>query len=81
MTDLHKILNELGECARDATPPNVDVRQRVMESLAIRSQVLPPDPTPLAFCGVAIALAVSLLIAFLPLWQTLSEPWACYLPH
>ncbi len=81
MTDPHDLLTKLAECARAAPSPKVDVRARVMESLSTRSTVLQADPAPLAFCGVAVALAASAVFAFLPFWQLLSEPWICYLPQ
>ncbi|MCA9217780.1 MAG: hypothetical protein KDB27_32145 [Planctomycetales bacterium] len=78
MTDPEQLLRELAESTRSAPPPKVDVRDRVMDTISARSQVLPPDPVPLAFCGFAIALAASVVFVYLPLWHALSEPWACY---
>ena len=81
MIDPDKLLSELSEAARRETAPTLDVRMRVMESISAQKQTLRPDVTPFAFVGVAAALAVCVAIAFLPAWQTMSEPWVCYLPQ
>lgn len=78
MTDPHRLLTELSKRAREDNAPIVDVRQRVMETLAVKS--VAPDIAPLAFGVVAAAIAASVVFVLLPVWQTMSEPWVCYFP-
>ena len=78
MTDPHRLLSELSKKSRKDIAPIVDVRQRVMESLAAKSIAV--DIAPLALGGVAAAIAASVVFALLPVWQTMSEPWVCYFP-
>ena len=81
MTDPHKILTELSDVAQREIIPSVDVRDRVLQTLASTQQVLPPDKAPLAFCGVVGVVAASIVFALFPTWQAMTEPWACYFPQ
>ena len=81
MTDPHDLLSELSKTARRESVPAVDVRPRVMESISVSSQIPRPDATPIVCCGIAVALAACVVIGLFPTWQTLSEPWVCYLPQ
>ena len=84
MTDVDRMLRELSTTARDAPPPTVDVRASVARTLARASTTgaAPPprEVLPLTLAGVAMALAASAVIAFLPAWRTMFEPWAGYFP-
>ena len=79
-TDPHKLLVELSDKARSADAPIVDVRHQVMKSVASRT-VFVSDVAPLAFSGLAVGIAASVVFAFLPLWLTMAEPWICYFPQ
>ncbi len=81
MIDPHTLLTDLSKSARRESVPAVDVRMRVMESLSVQSQIPRPDLTSVVCCGLAIALSACVVIAMFPTWQTLSEPWVCYLPQ
>lgn len=81
MIDPHDLLSELSNAARRESIPSVDVRMRVMESISVSSQIPRPDATPIVCCGIAVALAACVVIGLFPTWQTLSEPWVCYLPQ
>ncbi len=80
MTDVDRLLRELAETAQDAPVPAIDVRSRVLSTLASRSRQASLDVLPIAFAGAAVTVAAILLIMLLPLWRTMTEPWAAYLP-
>ncbi len=75
MTDIDQILRELSEAAREESPPPIDVRLSILETLRTRSQPACIDLTPIAFAGVSVAVAATVVFAFLPTWQSLSGPW------
>ena len=79
MTHVDRRLRELSRAARNAAAPSVDVRSRVTQTLAARTKP-PLEKLPLIFTGVAVALAASAAVAFLPAWRILFEPWAGYFP-
>ena len=80
MTDSHDLLMRLSEQARAEEIREIDVRDTVMQSIAAQPPCWRPERTSLAFCGVAVVLAACTVLAFLPSLQTMSQPWACYLP-
>lgn len=80
MTDVDKLLRDLSSIARRRAAPAVDVRARVLQTIATEPRPAPLDVLPIAATGVAIAVAAIVVIALLPAWQIMSEPWACYLP-
>lgn len=80
MTDVDKLLRELSSVARTEGQPAIDVRQSVLDTLATQTQPSRIDLTPVAFTGVAIAVAAVVVVALLPAWQTMSDPWVCLLP-
>ena len=80
MTDVDQMLRELSTAARDAPPPSVDVRASVARTIAATVAPPPREVLPLALAGVAMALAASAVIVFLPAWRTMFEPWAGYFP-
>ncbi|MBL8871306.1 MAG: hypothetical protein JNK90_16125 [Planctomycetaceae bacterium] len=79
MTDIDKVLKDLTKSARSEPIPQVDVRARVIATLADRPRPASLDPVPIACVGLALTTAVAVLIAFWPAWQDLSEPWIAYL--
>lgn len=80
MKDTDQLLHDLSTTARSEPPPQVDVRERVLASLSIRSRRDPLDIVPVAFAGAALTVAAAALLIVLPSWQTLTEPWSAYLP-
>ncbi len=82
MSDINidKLLRELSNLARTDSLPAVDVRSSVLQTLAAQSQPVRVDLTQVAFTAVSVAVAASVVIALLPAWQTMSEPWVCLLP-
>lgn len=77
MKDLENLLEAAGEAARRVPTPQVDVRGRVLAS--ITQHATPAiDVAPLYFTAALVTLAASLCFAFLPSWQTMTEPWASY---
>lgn len=79
MTDVDKLLRELTSSARSAPIPQIDVRARVIATLADGPRPVSLDPIPIAFVGFALTTAAAVLKAFWPAWQALSEPWIVYL--
>ena len=80
MTDVDKLLRELSRVARTQTLSMIDVRESVLRTLSAQSQPTRIDLTPIAFTTIAVAVASAVVIALLPAWQTMSEPWVCLLP-
>lgn len=79
MNEPHDILNRLAARARDEVPLQVDVQGRVMETLACRPRPVKTETTTLVVSVLAVATAACIVLALLPAWQAISEPWACYL--
>lgn len=81
MKKVDKLLSDLGHAARRASPPDVDVHSKVLKTIA-RQQVVNRaaklDFVPLAFGGVAIAVAAMVCFVCFPSFQMLSDPWASY---
>ena len=80
MTDVDKLLHELSSIAQSDAPPTIDVCDRVMQTVSAQPQRTPLDSVPLAFAGATVAVAAIVLIALLPAWQAMFEPWVAYLP-
>jgi ABC-type phosphate/phosphonate transport system permease subunit len=80
MTDVAKLLRELSRVDQTDAARAVNVRARVLQTITTQLRPAPLDVLPIAFTGVAIAVAAVVVIALLPAWQTMSEPWVCYLP-
>ena len=78
MKNLDKLLNQLGDVARKEPAPDIDVRQRVLQTIVVQRPMPKLDIVPIFTSGVAVTVAVTLLIAFLPSWQTMFDPWASY---
>ena len=78
MNDLDNILNGLGEMARKEPAPEVDVRQRVLQTVGVQQSTPKFDIVPIVFSSVAVTVAASLSILCIPSWQTLFDPWASY---
>lgn len=78
MNRLNALLNQLGESARKEPPPEVDVRDRVLQTISVQQPSLKLDTVPLVFSGIAIAVAAMLLVACFPSWQTMFDPWASF---
>ena len=78
MKPVDTLLNELGSAARSEVGPDVDVRAHVLETIAEHRLVPRLDIAPLLFGGTAITIAAGVLVAFLPSWQTVFDPWALY---
>jgi len=81
MKDVESLLGDLGRMARNEARPEVDVRSRVMSSIAAQPSVARLDLVPLVFSGVAVAVAAMLVISFLPSAETMLDPWASYFSH
>ena len=80
MTNVDKLLRDLSTVARTEAQPAIDVRHSVLETLSAQPQPTRLDLTPIAFTGVAVAVAAAVVIALLPAWQTMSDPWGALLP-
>lgn len=80
MNDVDKLLADLSRAARSEPAPSVDVSEQVMRTLTRLPIIAPVDYSPIVFASAALALAASALVAFFPAWQSLTEPWAAYLP-
>lgn len=81
MTDVDRLLRELAGVARTKTAPAISVRTRVLQTIHAQPQSAPLDLVPAAFAGVAVAVAFAVLIALLPAWQAMFEPWVDYFPY
>jgi ABC-type phosphate/phosphonate transport system permease subunit len=80
MTDVDRVLRDLSSIVRSETGPAINVRARVIQTVATQSRCAPLDVLPIAFTGVAVAIAAAVVIVFLHAWQTMFEPWVAYLP-
>lgn len=80
MNDVDKLLRGLSESARSEPARPLDVRARVLKTVSMQPRLAPLDMVPIAFAGAAMAVAATVLIALLPAWQTLTEPWVAYMP-
>lgn len=78
MNEVDAILNQLGDAARKEPSPDVDVRLRVMQTVAVQRPVLKLDIVPIVFSGVAVTAAAMIFIVCFPSWQTMFDPWASY---
>lgn len=78
MTDMESLLGDLGRMARNEALSEVDVRSRVMSTIAAQPSVVRLDLVPLVFSGFAVAVAAVLVISFLPSAETMLDPWASY---
>lgn len=78
MSELDKLLNELGDVARKESAPDVDVRLRVLQTIAVQKPALKLDVLPIVFSGVAVTVAATVFIVCFPSWQTMFDPWASY---
>jgi len=79
MNDFEANLNKLAEAARDEPAPDIDIRSRVMHTVAAYQQpVTRLDLLPIAFSGVAVTVAASLVFVCLPSLQMILDPWASY---
>ena len=80
MNDIDAVLRELGDVARTAPAPRIDVQHRVLGTIAARGPVTWNDWVPLAVGGVAVATAAVVAITFMPTWNMMFEPWVGYFP-
>lgn len=80
MNDIDKLLHNLAYQARSEPAQPIDVRARVMQTVSSRNYAAPLDISPIVFAGVSVAIAAGFLIALLPTWMTLMDPWVAYLP-
>lgn len=81
MKEVDELLNSLGSAARKEPTSEVNVRSQVLKSLAIHPAMQPTtrfDLVPIAFGGIAVAVAAVLCVVCLPSFQALSDPWASY---
>ncbi|MCC6507546.1 MAG: hypothetical protein IT423_00455 [Pirellulaceae bacterium] len=78
--NVDKLLADLSRAARSEPAPSVEVSEQVMRTLTHLPFIAPVDYLPIVFAGAALALAAIILVALFPAWQSLSEPWAAYLP-
>ena len=78
MNQLDTLLNQLGDAARKESSPDVDVRLRVLQTIAVQRPAVKLDIIPIVFSGMAVTVAATLFIAFFPSWQTMFDPWASY---
>ena len=76
MNDVDGLLKQLGESARREPSSTIDVRERVLQSVSLVPVKV--DWFPIICGGVACAVAATLLVACLPSWQTMFDPWASY---
>ena len=76
MNDVDGLLNQLGKAARREPSPSVDVRERVLQSVSIAPVKV--DWFPVVCGGIACVVAATLLVACLPCWQTMFDPWASF---
>ncbi len=81
MTDADEVLCELSSLARLETEPVINVRTRVMRTISAQPRRAALDVMPVAFAGIAVTVAAGVLIALLPTWQMMFEPWIAYLPR
>ena len=80
MNNVDKLLADLSRAARSEPVPSVEVSEQVMRTLTRLPFIAPVDYSPIVFASAALALAATVLVAFFPAWQSLSEPWTAYLP-
>ena len=78
-SDIATLVRSLSRRADEEPVAPIDVRARVAANLATEVR-LPVDAVPLACSGVAVAVAAAVVVALLPAWQAVSEPWIAYLP-
>lgn len=80
MNNLDKLLTDLSRAARTESAPSVEVSEQVIRTLTRLPIIAPVDYSPIVFASAALAVAATVLVAFFPAWQSLSEPWTAYLP-
>ena len=80
MTDVNRLLEDLAEQARREEPPPIDICEDVMSTLSVSPRVVGTDYTPVAIAAVAMTVAATAVIAFLPAWEAVSSPWVALLP-
>lgn len=80
MKNVDQVLGHLSAAARSEPALRVDVRARVLATLRHRARPAPLDLLPIVFAGASLTIAAATLIAMLPIWRTLAEPWVAYLP-
>lgn len=80
MTDVNRLLEDLAEQARCEDPPPIDICEDVMSTLSAQPRVVGTDYTPVAIATVAISVAATVVFAFLPAWEAMSNPWVALLP-
>lgn len=78
MKQLDTMLNNAGIAARKDASPEIDVRSRVLCTIAARPETVKLDLVPIVFSGAAIAVATLLCVACLSSWQTMFNPWASF---
>jgi hypothetical protein len=72
-------LRELAAHSSTASPPVIDVTDSVMSSIYdMRHIAVPYDRTPLIVGGITIATAATLMIALLPSFTTMTQPWISF---
>lgn len=71
-------IQNLSATAREADVSPVDVRSRVLSTLGETSMGTSFDYASLACCGIAIIIAVTTVVMWLPEWQTVVDPWGVY---
>jgi len=81
MTDVDALLRALSNVARSDTALTIDVRARVLRTVAAQPRPAPLDVVPIAFAGAAVAVAAAVVVALLPEWRTMFEPWVSYFPR
>lgn len=78
MNRVDTILKQLANEARHEPAPDVDVRIHVLHTISTQRPAPKLDIVPIVFSGVAVTIAATLLVACLPSWETLYDPWASY---
>lgn len=78
MKKFDQLLTNAGVAARKEASPEIDVRSKVLGTIAARPAVAKLDLVPIVFSGAAVTVAAMLCIACLPSWQTMFDPWASY---
>ena len=73
--DIEESLGALSRAARQEEPPAIDVRDRVLRTLADAPQVTRLDLLPVAVATMAVTVAIIVVLVCLPSWRAVSDPW------
>lgn len=78
---LFERMEVLAARSRHATPPDIDVVERVCRTIRVQRVEEPAlvDAPSLAFTGLSLAVTGAAVFWFLPLLTTLWDPWTAYM--